>query len=109
MELKDKIIKELALQQVRFECRFPRGEVYNGFAVNDDYSPALRYADLEYELGQTKSTLRGEVIGLRNEGLVELVHTIDSVEEKPCASGWFLTDKGMRYAVDSNLIDKDEV
>ena len=105
--MKDKILKELALQQVRFECSFPRGEEYKGFAVNDDMAPALRYSYFEIEapLSLLKSTMKE----IRNEGLVELVMTIDSVEEKPSGSGWFITDKGMRYVVDNGLISKDEV
>jgi len=105
--MKDKILRELALQQVRFNCSFPRGDTYKGFAVNDDMSPALRYNDFEIEapLSLLKSTMKD----IRNEGLVELVMTIDTVEEKPSGSGWFITDKGMRYAIDKLLIDKDEV
>ena len=105
--MKDEIIKELALQQVRYECSFPRGENYKGFAVNDDMSPALRYGD--FEIDAPLSLLKSTMKEMRNEGLVELVMTIDSVEEKPNGSGWFITDKGMRYAVDNELIIKDEL
>lgn len=104
--MKREILTELALQQVRYECSFPRGEKYKGFAVNDDMAPALRYCcfKIEAPLPLLKSTMKE----LRNEGLVELVPTVDC-DGDPSGSGWVITDKGMRYAVDNELITKDGV
>lgn len=103
--MKDEILKELAEHQVRYECSFPRGDVYKGFALNDDSAPALRYSC--FEIKQPLVKLKQAMKELRDDGLVELVMTIDSVEEKPCGSGWFLTQKGLEYVVDKEMVDKD--
>lgn len=105
MSLDNKILKELATQQVMYDCCFPRGAFYKGFALNDDLAPALRYScfELDVPLEKLKKSMRE----LRNAGLVELVPTIDSVEEKPCGSGWFLTQKGLEFVVDANIIDEN--
>lgn len=104
-EIKNRILKELSEHQVRYDCHFPRGDVYKGFALNDDMAPALRYSffEIEVPLFEMKKAMKE----LRDDGLVELVMTIDSVEERPSGSGWFLTQKGLAYVVDNNLADKD--
>ena len=103
--MKNEILKELSVHQVRYECSFPRGEVYKGFALNDDLAPALRYSC--FEIGQPLVKMKQAMKELRNDGLVELVMTIDSVEEKPCGSGWFLTQKGLEHVVDNGMSDKE--
>ena len=57
--MKDEILRELALQQVSFECRYPRGETYKGFSVNDDMSPALRYGCFESDNYEAEVYNRG--------------------------------------------------
>lgn len=100
LSVKESILYFLTEYQVREDGIYPRGEMYSGYCINDDDSPAFRYCDLT-ELGYSLPTLRNAMRELRNDGLVELVTCIDSVEEKPCGSGWTLTDKGLRHVVDN--------
>lgn len=103
--MKDKILKYLANYQVRFGGMYPRYEEYKGFCINDDDCPVFGYRHLS-ELGDIKE-IKQIMIELRNNGLVELVTAVDYDNGKLHGSGWTLTQKGLIYVVDNNLVDEE--
>jgi len=102
--MKNTIIKHLAEYQLTEFGSIARGGEYKGYWINDDECPAFTYACLENALKIPIKELKKEMIELRNIGLVHLMMTIDSEYYKPCGSGWSITEKGMIYAVDNNLV-----
>ena len=103
--IKNSILKYLADEQVRFEGMYPRFEEYKGFCINDDDCPVFTYKNLS-ELGDIKE-IKPIMIELRNGGLVELLVAVNE-DCKPSGSGWSLTQKGLIYVVDNNLIEKED-
>lgn len=101
--MKEEILKELCKVQVTEYGGYSRGE-YEGFYINDDDCPVVRYKDI-----QTKSPLKElkkAMIEMRNDGMVELVNAVDH-EGRPHGSGWYITQKGLKYAVENKLVIKE--
>jgi len=105
MTHEETIIKYLAYNQLTEFGSLVRSKEYKGYWVNDDECPAFTYSCL-FDLGIPIKELKKVMIEMRNSGLVELVTTVNS-DYKPNGSGWFITEKGMIYAVDNNLVNKE--
>lgn len=103
-EIKNQILAFFAAAQVIDYKGFVRSDEYKGFWINDDEVPAYRYSDIQEETQRPLGNLKILMKEMRNDGLVELVTTIDSVNYAPCGSGWFITYKGLQYVVDNNLV-----
>lgn len=104
LKLKHKVLAFMGERQAT-ECdRYARSDEYKGFWLNDDDAPAYRYADITYETKVQLPWAKKIMREMRDDGMVELVMTIDSVNCAPCGSGWFLTYKGLQYAVDNDLV-----
>ena len=95
-------MKLLAEHQLTDYGYLTRSEEYKGYWVNDNECHAFTYNCLSGHIEASLEELKKEMIELRNAGLVELVPTVDS-DYRPSGSGWFITEKGMIYAVDNNL------
>jgi hypothetical protein len=101
--MKDKILSFFSERQVIYtEYGYPRGHSYKGYSLNDDEAPLYTYKCLS-DFG-TVAELKKAMKEMRDAGLVELIPAVDYDEYKPCGSGWSLTEKGMVYVVDNNLI-----
>jgi hypothetical protein len=104
--MKDKILSFFSERQViETGYGYPRGDDYKGYSLNDDESPLYTYKCLS-DFG-TSTELKKVMREMRDDGLVELVPAVDYHEYKPCGSGWGLTQKGLEYVVDNELIVKD--
>jgi DNA-binding HxlR family transcriptional regulator len=61
------------------------------------------YKHIEAETGFDRNMLKEVMQDLRNNGIVELIPAVN-YDGVPCGSGWSLTEKGMIYAVDKELV-----
>ena len=101
--MKNTILKHLAENQLIDFIYTSKSGGYKGYWINDDECPVFTYACLFGDLDIPVKDLKKEMIELRNSGLVELSLAVDS-DYKFCGSGWYITEKGMIYAVDNNLV-----
>jgi hypothetical protein len=104
--MKDKILSFFSERQViEVGYGYPRGGEYKGYCLNDDEAPLYTYKCLSDfgELSELKKVMKE----MRDDGLVELIPAVDYDEYKPNGSGWGLTEKGLHYVVDNNLVTKD--
>jgi len=100
--MKNTILKHLAENQLTEFGSFARSEEYKGYWLNDDCE-LFTYKMLSDALNITTTELKKVIIEIRNSGLVELVQAVDS-DGGINGSAWSITEKGMIYAVDNNLV-----
>jgi len=101
--MKEKIIKYLANNQLTEFGRKGDRDEYKGFWINDDDCPLFTYDILFKDLNIPVSELKEIMLEMRNIGLIKLVPAVD-YDYDLNGSGWLITEKGMIYAVDNNLI-----
>lgn len=104
--MKNTLLAYLCVLQVTESSSFSRGE-YKGFYINDDECPLATYSLIEHETKLTRDEIKKDMIEMRNEGLIELLHAVNG-EGCPNGSGWSITEKGLAYAVENNLVTKEE-
>lgn len=100
-----KIIKYLCDLQVTEFGSLSRRE-YGGFYINDDDCPLAPYSFIESNTGIPLKELKSIVIEMRNDGLVELCVASNS-DGRPNGSGWSITEKGLKYAVDNKIVEHE--
>jgi len=100
------IIKYLAENQLTEFGSLARSNEYKGYWVNDDECPLFTYKILSEELKISIPELKKVMIEMRNSGKVELVLAVD-YDSIINGSAWSITEKGMIYAVDNNLVNKE--
>jgi len=100
--MKEQIIKELTGSgQVTDIGTYTRSQEYKGYWLNDDDAPLCPY-EFFNQIG-TREEVKKAMLELRNDGLVELMPAVDD-DGFPNGSGWALTEKGLHYAVDNDLV-----
>lgn len=100
--MKEEIIKYLCDNQVSDSDYLSRGG-YGGYFINDDDCPLVVYAMIANKLGKSEEEIKEVMLEMRNDGLVELCPAVDSVG-KPNGSGWSITEKGVKFAVENKLL-----
>ncbi len=101
-KLKEKIIEYICSIQVTEFDLYSRGE-YGGYFIKDDECMLVVYSMLEKETGEPLKKLKETMKTMRNDGLVELMVAVD-YDGNPSGSGWSITVKGLKYAVENKLI-----
>lgn len=98
-EIRKRLLEEFIAIQV---FKMPEEEPY----LNDECrSVGYDQRTLE-DTNLTKEEMKGEMISLRNDGLVELKPCVD-YDGRPFGSGWFLTQKRMDYCLEN--FTKEEI
>lgn len=105
MTLEEKILERLSYAQVRYQGIYPRDGFYKDFCINDDDCPLFTYKMLE-DL-EEKTKLEFAIAVLKNNKLIEVSTGYDG-EGKLCGKGFVLTQKGLEYVVDNNLVDETQ-
>jgi hypothetical protein len=77
-----------------------------GFAYRIDEGYGVGYSKQTLsDIGVTKEELKPIMIALRNEGMIELLPTVDC-DGVPCGSGYFITEVGVQW-VNEHFTDEE--
>jgi len=104
--MKEQILKYFCEQQTT-DIDYLVSDGFEGIYIKDDECPCVRYSCIEKEFNKTKAEIQPIFIEMRNDGLIELKPTVDS-DYIPHGSGWFITSKGVKYAVENKIISKED-
>ena len=105
MNHETKIIKYLAENQLTEFKYLAIGKEYKGYCIRDDECPLYTYKILSKELNMSIPKINKVMLKMRNSQLVELAQAVDN-DGGINGSAWCITEKGMIYAVDNNLVNK---
>ena len=106
MTHEETIIKYLAENQLTEFGSSARSNEYKGYWLQDDECPLYTYKMLFEALKIPTTELKKVMIEMRNSQLVELAQAVDN-DGGINGSAWCITEKGMIYAVDNNLVNKE--
>ena len=94
-------MSKISERQVTDVDLYTRSKEYKGYWLSDNDAPLYPYRFFKEiaPFDELKKMMRE----LRNKGLIVLVPAVD-YEGRLNGSGWSLTEKGLEYVVDNNLV-----
>lgn len=100
--VKKAIVRFFSKRQITDFDSYVRSKEYKGYWLNDNDAPVYPYRSID--LGYSLDTISEAIKEMKLDGLVELVLAVNE-EGRPNGSGWSLTEKGLHFAVDNDLIN----